>query len=486
MSITHTVDLNLSNAVTPPILYMAQGDSNSRIIKATLWDGVQPYTIPTGSTVMMRFGKPDGTGGLYDHTENGDAVSYSNRVVTIPVAAQVLSVAGVVDAEVDLYGGTSDKPTKLATFVFQILVEKSAYADDTIISSDYYNIIAEQIQKAIESGAKADQAIQAAENAITAAHAAQNGAAAAEQAKLSAQSAKTAAEQAQTAAEQAKTDAQAAKTNAQGSATAASTSAQNASSSATVANTAKTQAQEAAENAAEDAGDAEAWAVGKRNGQPVSPTDPAYRNNAKYYKEQAQGIAGGGVTSFNGRSGSVNPEEGDYTKGMVGLGNVDNTSDENKPVSTATQTALDGKQAKITASGILKGNGSGGVTTAKAGVDYASPNDIPTKLSDLTGDSTHRVVSDTEKATWNNKADKAVSRSVTLYASSWNTSYKNYSVTVTGMTAAANCIITAAPASYMAYAEAGVRCISQYENGLTFQCEEIPTQNLTVNVLILG
>ena len=84
------------------------------------------------------------------------------------------------------------------------------------------------------------------------------------------------------------------------------------------------------------------------------------------------------------------------------------------------------------------------------------------------------------------KADKTVSKSVTLYASSWNTSYKNYSVTVTGMTAAANCIITAAPASYMAYAEAGVRCISQYGNGLTFQCEEVPTQNLTVNVLILG
>jgi hypothetical protein len=33
------------------------------------------------------------------------------------------------------------------------------------------------------------------------------------------------------------------------------------------------------------------------------------------------------------------------TKSMVGLGNVDNTSDANKPVSTATQTALDGKLA---------------------------------------------------------------------------------------------------------------------------------------------
>jgi hypothetical protein len=35
-------------------------------------------------------------------------------------------------------------------------------------------------------------------------------------------------------------------------------------------------------------------------------------------------------------------------KTAVGLGNVDNTSDANKPISTATQTALDGKQATIT------------------------------------------------------------------------------------------------------------------------------------------
>lgn len=34
-------------------------------------------------------------------------------------------------------------------------------------------------------------------------------------------------------------------------------------------------------------------------------------------------------------------------KGDVGLGNVDNTSDLNKPISTATQSALDGKQASL-------------------------------------------------------------------------------------------------------------------------------------------
>lgn len=36
------------------------------------------------------------------------------------------------------------------------------------------------------------------------------------------------------------------------------------------------------------------------------------------------------------------------TKANVGLSNVDNTSDANKPISTATQTALNGKQATIT------------------------------------------------------------------------------------------------------------------------------------------
>ena len=34
--------------------------------------------------------------------------------------------------------------------------------------------------------------------------------------------------------------------------------------------------------------------------------------------------AGGGVASFNGRTGKVVPANGDYTKAQVGLSNVDN------------------------------------------------------------------------------------------------------------------------------------------------------------------
>lgn len=63
-------------------------------------------------------------------------------------------------------------------------------------------------------------------------------------------------------------------------------------------------------------------------------------------------VSGGGsgaVDSVFGRTGVVVAQSGDYTKAQVGLGNVDNTSDINKPVSTATQTALNGKENSGTA-----------------------------------------------------------------------------------------------------------------------------------------
>lgn len=106
-------------------------------------------------------------------------------------------------------------------------------------------------------------------------------------------------------------------------------------------------AEAASGNATDRATDAEAWSTGQRNGRDVVRGDPAYHNNARYYSEQASMAAGGGVTSFNGRAGAVEPAYGDYTKADVGLGNVDNTSDMAKPVSLAQQAALDAAKPKI-------------------------------------------------------------------------------------------------------------------------------------------
>lgn len=64
------------------------------------------------------------------------------------------------------------------------------------------------------------------------------------------------------------------------------------------------------------------------------------------------------VTSVNGETGDVTI---DMNKTAVGLDKVDNTSDADKPISTATKTALDGKQDKITAKGLLRGDGTGNI-----------------------------------------------------------------------------------------------------------------------------
>nr|DAP17701.1 MAG TPA: tail fiber protein [Bacteriophage sp.] len=271
---------------------MAQDDANTRTIKASLWDGARPFSIPTECVCMVRFGKPDGTGGLYDTTEGGQKVSYSGNVVTAPVAAQMLTVAGVVKAQIDIYGGGEKQQVeKLATFRFRVEVEPSAYADAKIISSDYYNVLSSQIAAAVEAGAKADQAIQAAQQATNAASSAsQSQTAAASSAQSASQSAQTASSAA--------TSATSAKAAAESAQEAAQTANESAASSAS---SAYQDAQSAAQSAAaamQDADDAEAWAVGKRNGTDVPSTDPAYHNNAKYYKDQAQTIAGGEFVSY--------------------------------------------------------------------------------------------------------------------------------------------------------------------------------------------
>ena len=58
-------------------------------------------------------------------------------------------------------------------------------------------------------------------------------------------------------------------------------------------------------------------------------------------KNTITGVKGGSETSY--RTGNVN-----ITATNIGLGNVNNTSDKDKPISTATQTALNGKQATVT------------------------------------------------------------------------------------------------------------------------------------------
>ena len=92
-------------------------------------------------------------------------------------------------------------------------------------------------------------------------------------------------------------------------------------------NNSKHYAQQSASSAgasADSAEDAEALANGTRGGVPVGPSDPAYENNAKYWRDQAHSIVGDKVDSFNGRTGIVVPQAGDYD--LAGLSDVNISS----------------------------------------------------------------------------------------------------------------------------------------------------------------
>lgn len=163
MNIKHSIGLNLSADAIPGRLHMVQGDANSRTIVATLWDGAQPYSIPAEAAIMVRFRKPDGTGGLYDTTESGNKVSYTGSIVTAPVATQMLAVAGDVFAEIDIFGSSSGTAAeRLATFLFVVEVAPCVLPDADIISSDYYNILTAKVAEAVAAANQAKQAQSAA------------------------------------------------------------------------------------------------------------------------------------------------------------------------------------------------------------------------------------------------------------------------------------------------------------------------------------
>ena len=250
---------------------------------------------------------------------------------------------------------------------------------------------AENAQKATTTNAK--QAAQSATDARTAKAGAESAASNAAESEAAAKTAETNAKKseasvaadsaaatkaagdaatAQTAAEAARDEAVGSKTAAAASAASAGQDKQAAQAAKAAAETAKTDAQAAAADAQEsaelaqssaqgveaNAKAAESWAVGGTGTREGENT-----NNAKYWCDSAQAIAGGGVTSFNGRGGAVVPKAGDYTAEMVGAdaagtaetkagavqGNLDDhEADTTKHVTAAERTKWNGKQDKLT------------------------------------------------------------------------------------------------------------------------------------------
>ena len=158
----------------------------------------------------------------------------------------------------------------------------------------------------------------------------------------------------------------------------------------------------------------------------------------------ATGAAGAdGADGADGKSAYQSAKDGGYT-GTEAQFNTD-------------LAAVSGKQARITASGLLKGDGAGGVSAAVKGTDYAGP---------------------------------SVSVSATLTAAGWDVDAKTQTVSVAGVTATANGSLRIAQSAtddqFTAWGAAQPRVTAQADGSITVKLAgTVPTIDIPVEVLIV-
>lgn len=295
----------------------------------------------------------------------------------------------------------------------QTATEKASAAQAAAQAAQSAKADAESAKAAAESAAQsAGASAQSASGSASAAASSASAAAASETA--SAQSAQTAGEKASAAqtaaqtAQSAKTAAESAKSAAAGSAQSAGASAQSAQASGKL---------------------SESWAVGGTGTRTGEDT-----NNAKYWAMAAQGAAGGGVSSFNGRSGAVAPQTGDYTAAMVGA-----------DAQGAAQTVQDNLNTHA--------------------------------------ENTVMHITAAERTAWNGKSGKADSFTVTLTAAGWSADTQTVSDS-RFITSGYAYMVSPAGDSFKDYAEAMIYADNVTTAGrMSFHCDVTPTKNLTVNIL---
>ena len=231
----------------------------------------QEYTIPSGYSATIRWGKPDKHGCTATGTVSGSTVTFQ-------VTEQMACVAGRSKVTVEIVESGS---SQAGTAKFEVIVDSNPIGDNTIVSDSE---IAD-IQKAIEAGQNADKALETA--TAKANEASTSATTASQKATTASQKAEEASTSAQTAAAKAN-EASTSATTASQKATTASQKAEEASTSAQTAAAKANEAKDSADIAQDAAHTATAPTLGKvlealyaqqRTGKIYGVKIPAYVNS---------------------------------------------------------------------------------------------------------------------------------------------------------------------------------------------------------------
>lgn len=135
MNVTHTLTMDLSGPAVVPKVDMVQGDQYVRVLKLALLCGGEPWTVPEDTHAIICYQKEDGTGGEYDTLPDGTiAYTAEDNILTVEIAPQVLTHAGLVRMAVDLLLGDA----RLSTFVILLQVQKAIPLG--LESGDYFKL----------------------------------------------------------------------------------------------------------------------------------------------------------------------------------------------------------------------------------------------------------------------------------------------------------------------------------------------------------
>lgn len=288
--IVHYTYADFTGRLIPRPVHIVQYDSSLPILAVTLYNDGQPYSISETTEANIRWHKTDGNT-VYNPALGCDA---ERGVIYFEITKQMTGAPGTTEPVVELFGSATDVACSGS---FPVIIDKNPVSDKDFQSSSEFRALIDYVIQAEEAAVNAEESEQAALEAEARTNAK------AEEAEENAEIAEEAANTAQvevTKAQTAVTEAKAEVTKAAAEVAKATAEVTKATAEVTKAQTAATNAATSAANAAQSEtkikqynNDAEAWAVGTKDGVAVLSTDPQYNNHAKYWAMQAKGATKG-------------------------------------------------------------------------------------------------------------------------------------------------------------------------------------------------